>query len=129
MTYHQLVHAHLATILPAFVIGTLMLFMRKGTGLHRALGRLYMPLMLATASITLFMPAHVGPRLLQHFGFIHLFSILVFYSVPAAYLHARRGDIPRHRREMVGLYVGGLLIAGSFALMPGRMMNGVLLQP
>jgi uncharacterized membrane protein len=126
MTYYQLAYLHLATIIPAFVIGTSLLLMKKGTPLHKLLGKIYMPLMLVTAVVTLFMPAHVGPRLAGHFGFIHLFSILVLYSVPAAYLYARQGNILKHRREMIGLYIGGLLIAGAFTLMPGRMLNEML---
>ena len=72
--YLPLAYAHLATIVPAFVIGAYMMFARKGSPRHRLLGKTYMLLMLATAVITLFMPALVGPTLLGHFGFIHLFS-------------------------------------------------------
>jgi uncharacterized membrane protein len=126
MTYTQLAYAHLATIVPAFLIGTILLFMKKGTPLHKLLGRIYMPLMLVTAIITLFMPAFVGPRFGGHFGFIHLFALLVLYSVPTAYINARKGNIAKHRSAMIGLYVGGILIAGSFAFMPGRMLNQLL---
>ena len=63
-----------------------------------------------------------------HFGFIHLFALLVLYSVPAAYYYVRKGNIAKHRQEMIGLYIGGLLIAGSFAFMPGRLMNQWLFQ-
>lgn len=122
-TYVPLAYAHLATILPAFAIGTYMLIRRKGTPLHRLLGKIYMVLMLVTATITLFMPAAVGFRLLNHFGFIHLFSVLTLTSVPLAYFAAKRHDIPSHRRNMIGLYVGGLIIAGGFAFMPGRLLN------
>lgn len=128
MTYYQLAYAHLATIIPAFLIGTALLFMKKGTPRHKLLGRIYMPLMLVTAIITLFMPAHVGPRIGGHFGFIHLFSLLVLKSVPSAYIYARRGNVAKHRSAMIGLYVGGILIAGSFAFMPGRLMNQWLFQ-
>jgi uncharacterized membrane protein len=123
MTYTTLAYAHLATIAPAFVIGTAMMIRRKGTLNHRVWGRIYMVLMLVTAAISLFMPAVVGPRFLSHFGFIHLFSVLTLWSVPMAFLAARRGDIKAHRSSMIGLYVGGLLIAGAFAFMPGRMLN------
>jgi len=123
MTYHQIAYLHLATILPAFAIGTFMLLKRKGSAQHKNLGRIYLLLMLATGLTTLFMPAHVGPSLLGHFGFIHLFSLLTFYSVPAAYLAARRGNIMAHSVNMVGLYVGGILISGAFAFMPGRMLH------
>jgi uncharacterized membrane protein len=126
MTYYQLAYAHLATIVPSFVIGTILLLMKKGTSLHKTLGRIYMPLMLVTAVITLFMPAQIGPRLFGHFGFIHGFSALVLYSVPTAYIAARRGHVARHRNTMIGLYVGGILIAGSFALMPGRLLHQLL---
>jgi uncharacterized membrane protein len=128
MTYYQLAYAHLATIVPAFLIGTVLLFMSKGTPVHKLLGRIYMPLMLVTAIITLFMPAVVGPRFGGHFGFIHGFSALVLYSVPTAYINARRGNVAKHRSAMIGLYVGGILIAGTFAFMPGRMLNQMLFQ-
>lgn len=123
MTYTELAYLHLATILPAFIIGTYLLLNRKGTNLHKQLGQVYMLLMLITAVTTLFMPAEVGPRLINHFGFIHLFSVLVLYNVPSAYLAAKNSNSKVHRGNMIGLYVGGILIAGSFALMPGRMLH------
>jgi uncharacterized membrane protein len=123
MTYTQLAYLHLATVVPAFAIGALQLLRRKGTPIHKFLGKVYMILMLATALITLAMPAEVGPRFLGHFGFIHAFSFLTLYSVPAAYFAIRRGNIKVHRANMIGLYVGGILIAGSFAFSPGRMLH------
>jgi uncharacterized membrane protein len=126
MTYSQLTYLHLATVLPAFVIGTIQLFRRKGTPTHKLLGKIYMILMLATGLITLAMPAKVGPQIFGHFGFIHAFSFLTLYGVPSAYFAARRGDIKMHRASMIGLYVGGILIAGSFALAPGRMLHELL---
>jgi uncharacterized membrane protein len=124
--YTQLAYAHLATVLPAFAIGTWLMFSRKGSRNHRAWGKLYMGLMLLTAAISLFMPALVGPRWLGHFGFVHLFSVSVFLTVPMALRAAMRHDVRTHQGNMIGLYVGGLLIAGSFALMPGRMLHGWL---
>jgi uncharacterized membrane protein len=126
MTYTQLAYLHLATVVPAFAIGAFQLFRRKGSRSHKFLGRIYMLLMLATAFITLAMPAEVGPRFLNHFGFIHAFSLLALVNVPAAYIAARRGNIKMHRFNMIGLYVGGILIAGAFAFSPGRMLHGWL---
>jgi uncharacterized membrane protein len=123
MTYIQLAYLHLATVLPAFAIGAFQLLRRKGTPSHKLLGKIYMVLMLVTGLITLAMPAEVGPRFLGHFGFIHAFSFLTLYSVPSAYFAIRRGNIKLHRANMIGLYVGGILIAGSFALAPGRMLH------
>jgi uncharacterized membrane protein len=126
MTYTQLAYLHLATVVPAFAIGAFQLLRRKGTPSHKFLGKIYMVLMLATGLITLAMPAQVGPRLLNHFGFIHLFSLLALFSVPSAYFAARRGDITAHRGAMIGLYIGGILIAGAFAFAPGRMLHAWL---
>ncbi len=123
MNYEQLVYAHLATVLPAFVIGTWLLANHKGTPLHRSLGRIYLVLMVITALSTLAMPAHVGPQWLGHFGFIHLFSLMTLYFAPSAYFAARRHDVRKHRGSMIGLYVGGILIAGAFAFMPGRLLH------
>jgi uncharacterized membrane protein len=125
-SYLPLAYAHLATVLPAFAIGTYMMFARKGDRFHRLLGKGYMLLMLTTAAISLFMPAFVGPRLLNHFGFIHLFSVLTLVSVPQAYFAARSHNIVAHKSAMIGLYVGGLIIAGGFALMPGRLLHSWL---
>lgn len=123
MTYQQLTYFHLATVLPAFVIGSILLAMPKGTRPHKALGRGYLVLMIGTGIITLFMPAHVGPTAYGHFGFIHAFSVLTLYSAPAAYMAARRGDVRTHRSNMISLYVGGILIAGGFAFAPGRLLH------
>ena len=126
MTYTQLAYLHLATVLPAFAIGAFQLLRRKGTPIHKLLGKIYMVLMLATGLITLVMPAKVGPQLLNHFGFIHVFSLLTLLNVPIAYVAIRRGNVRAHRAAMISLYIGGILIAGIFALMPGRMLHAWL---
>ena len=120
MAYNDLMIVHLATVIPCFVIGTTLLLVRKGTSFHRTAGRIYMVLMLFTACITLLMPAQVGPRFLDHFGYLHGFSFLTIYTVPTAYIAIKRGNVKAHRRKMILLYVGAILIAGGFTLLPGR---------
>ena len=126
MTYMQLTYLHLGSLVPAFVIGTYLLLNRKGTPVHRFLGKIYMGLMLFTAFVTLFMEAVVGPKFLNHFCFIHLLSLLVLYTVPTSYRAIRVGNIKLHKRKMVGLYVGALLVAGAFTLSPGRLIHSWL---
>lgn len=82
-----------------------------------------MALMVITATLSLFMQARVGPLLLGHFGYIHLLSLLAIYTVPVAYFSAKNGNIKKHKASMIGLYVGGMLIAGGFAFMPGRLLH------
>jgi len=123
MNYTSLTLLHLATVGPAFLLGSGLLLRHKGTPVHKALGRIYLVLMGITGLVTLAMPAQVGPQLLGHFGYLHLFSALTLVSVPRAWLAARAGRIATHRSAMIGLYVGGILIAGSFAFMPGRLLH------
>ncbi len=111
---------HLATVVPSFVIGTLVLLIKKGTKIHVVLGRVYMILMLITAAITLFMPADVGPTIFNHFGWIYSFSFLTLYTVPTAYLAIKKGNVKAHKRKMILLYFGAIIIAGGFTFTPGR---------
>ena len=124
--YRELMYLHLATVLPCVVLGALLFAMHKGTRVHRRLGAVYMVLMLITASLTLIMPALVGPRLFNHFGFIHLFSFLTIYTVPTSFFAIRRGDVREHQIGMIMLYCGAIVIAGGFTLMPGRYLHGLI---
>jgi len=116
------VRIHMATVIPAFFIGAwLVLFSAKGARLHRGFGVLYLLLMTVTAVTTLFV--HVlNPG---HFSWIHLFVPLTLFGVTSTILALRRGDIRGHRRSMIGLYVGALLIAGAFTFLPGRLMHQI----
>jgi uncharacterized membrane protein len=113
---------HLATVLPAFVLGTwLIFFSTKGARWHRGLGAVYLTLMTVTAITTFFIrstnPGHLSP--------IHLFIPLTLFGVFGALWNIRRGSVRGHRDAMLGLYFGGLLIAGAFTLLPGRLLHHV----
>ena len=123
MGYYELMNMHLATVVPSFIIGTVLLIIKKGTTIHKKAGRIYMVLMLITAIITLFMQAQVGPRLFNHFGWIHSFSFLTIYTVPTAYIAVKKGNIKSHKRKMILLYFGAIIIAGGFTFFPGRYLN------
>ena len=114
---------HLATVAPAAMLGTYFMFWAKGTAAHRLLGKIYMTITLITAVASLFIPAAVGPQFLGHFGRIHLLSLIVLVSIPRAYLAARSHDVADHKFAMIGVYVGGILVAGLFTLAPGRYIH------
>ena len=125
MGYDELMYLHLITVVPCFIIGTVLILIKKGTSIHKKAGRIYMVLMMITAFITLFMQAKVGPRLLNHFGWIHSFSFLTLYTIPTAYLAIKRGNIKTHKRKMILLYFGAIIIAGGFTFFPGRYLYEV----
>lgn len=113
---------HLATVLPAFAVGTwLLLFSRKGMRPHRMLGAVYLALMTVTAIDTFFVRSIDPGRL----TLIHLFIPLTLFGVIGALWNVKRGNISGHRNAMIGLYVGGLLLAGAFTFLPGRLLHGV----
>ncbi len=112
------IQLHLATVVPAFVLGTWLIFAsKKGAPRHRVLGALYLALMLVTAITTVFVRTlHAG-----EFSWIHLFIPLTLFGVFAALWAVRRGNIAGHKRAMIGLYIG-VVTAGALTLLPGRLM-------
>ena len=115
---------HLATVIPAFVIGTwLIFFSTKGARWHRALGAVYLTLMTVTAIATFFIRSIIPGSLSP----VHLFIPLTLFGVFGALWNIRRGNIKGHRNAMLGLYFGGLLIAGGLTLLPGRLLYQVFL--
>ena len=115
---------HLATVIPAFVIGTwLIFFSTKGARWHRALGAVYLMLMTVTAVATFFIRSIIPGSLSP----VHLFIPLTLFGVFGALWNIRRGNIKGHRSAMLGLYFGGLLIAGGLTLLPGRLLHLVFM--
>jgi uncharacterized membrane protein len=119
---------HLFTVTPCIFIGAYLLLNNKGTKNHRLIGKIYLSLMFFTATVSLFLPAKVGNQFLNHFGWIHLFSILTLYSVPTAIMAVKKGNIKAHKIKMRMLYYGALIIAGGFTLAPGRYLHNLLLE-
>ena len=125
MTYDQLMYLHLITVVPCVFIGGFLLFTSKGKNRHRTLGKIYMILMTITALVSLWMPAKVGGNIFGHFGWIHAFSFLTLYTVPTALIAIKKGKVKSHQRKMILLYVGAIVIAGGFTLVPGRYLHDV----
>jgi uncharacterized membrane protein len=57
---------------------------------------------------------------------IHLLSILVLVTVPLGVWRAHRHGVAAHRHIMISVFAGALVIAGLFALLPGRIMHAVV---
>jgi uncharacterized membrane protein len=121
------VQLHVFTVVPAFFLGTwLIFFSRKGARYHRAAGYLYLTLMTITSVAALFVHTIMPNGPFYGFSPIHLLVPLTLWGVVGALYYARRHNIRAHRRSMLGVYIGGILIAGSFTLVPGRIMHTVL---
>lgn len=112
------IQLHLLAAGAAFFLGLMQFALPKGTGLHRTTGWIWVVLIAAAAISSLFI------RQLNHgaFSLIHILSGWTLVVLPMAIYAARRGEIAKHRGRMTGLFIGGLLIAGTLAFMPGRLM-------
>ena len=85
-----------------------------------------MALMLTTAVISPFISDAVGTQFIAHFSATHLLSLVVIYCVPSAYLAAPAHNTRAHKAAMIGVYFGGILVAGGFTLAPGRFLYELL---
>jgi uncharacterized membrane protein len=113
---------HRSTAAPATIVGFVPRGMRKGTPVHRGLGRTYLALMFFTVPVSLFITAAIPARL-GHLAVIHLLSLLTLITAPAAGWAARRAQIAAQQRMMTGLSVGAVLVAGRCVLVPGRLLD------
>ena len=111
---------HVLAAVLALGLGALVFLRRKGTFVHRMLGRSWAALMLVTAGSTWWIRASGS------FSWIHILSVFTLVVLAVAIWCAATGRIARHRQSMVSLYIGSLIIAGAFALLPERLLGGLL---
>ena len=119
MTVEPLVHAplavqaHVATVIPAFLLGAwLLVFSRKGSRWHRVFGAVFLSLMVTTAIIALFIHRRMPGSPVLGLSPTHLFVPFVLFATWRALDGALKGNIKQHHRWVVGMFVGALVING-----------------
>lgn len=122
LTAAPVIQVHAFAAMSAFALGLVQLAAPKGTLPHRTLGWVWVALMtlIAMSSFWIHTIRLVGP-----FSPIHLLSIFTLVMLPFAVLHAHRHQVAQHRKAMIGIFVGALVIAGLFTFVPGRIMYKV----
>jgi uncharacterized membrane protein len=110
--------AHLASVSLALPLATLQLVLPKGTLRHRVLGYVWIGLMTFTALVS-FAVHSLNAKGLSP---IHLFSAFTLVSAPMIVYAARTGRIAQHRANVLGLIMGGLVVAGLLTFTPGRLL-------
>src|SRR5690242_18777293 len=115
------VHAFAAMV--AFALGLVQFAAPKGTLPHRTIGFIWVGLMLVVAASSFWINQlrMVGP-----WSPIHLLSIFTLVMTPLAVWKAHSHQVAAHRRIMISLFIGALLIAGLLTLLPGRVMHKVI---
>ncbi len=114
---------HAFAAMAAFALGLVQFAAPKGTLPHRTVGWIWIALMLVVA-ISSFWIHQI--RLLGPWSPIHLLSIFTLTMLPLAVWKAHSHQVGAHRRIMISLFLGALVIAGLFTLVPGRIMHRVV---
>jgi uncharacterized membrane protein len=117
---------HAFAAMAAFALGIVQFAAPKGTLPHRTVGWIWVGLMAVVAASSFWIHEI---RLLGPWSPIHLLSIFTLIVLPIAVWRARRHRIADHRRIMTMIFVGALVIAGLFTLLPGRIMHAVVFGP
>ncbi|HZY69234.1 MAG TPA: DUF2306 domain-containing protein [Devosia sp.] len=117
------IQIHATSAVAATALGAVVLFRPKGTPLHKLLGRTWAGLMFVAATSAIFINEMqvIGP-----FSPIHIFVVMTYYGLWEGIREIRRGNVRAHQASMKTLYLGALLLAGAFTLLPGRRMHTVL---
>ena len=120
------IQIHAFAAMAAFALGVVQLTAPKGTLPHRTIGWAWVVLMMMVC-ITSFWIHEL--RVWGPWSPIHLLSIFTLGALPFAVIHARRHNVIRHRKAMIGIFTGALVIAGIFTFWPGRIMYAVVTGP
>lgn len=118
------IQLHAFAAMAAFVLGLVQFAAPKGTLPHRTVGFVWFALML-TVAISSFWIHEI--RLWRDWSPIHLISIYVLIMIPTGIYFAHRHNVRGHARTVIGIFMGGLVIAGLFTFVPGRIMHTVAL--
>lgn len=117
-----IVQVHVAGAISAFLIGTVLMFGPKGKGYHKTLGWMWVTAMAVTAVSSFFITGLMG----KWYSPIHALSAWTVLGLPFAVAAARRRKVQEHRKAMTGMFFGGIIIAGLFSFLPGRIMWNML---
>ena len=113
------VQVHMIAAITALFLGAYIFWRRKGTKQHKRYGKIWFGLMVIVALSSFFINEL---RTFGPFSAIHILSIITLISLIQAIRAIRKGNIRRHQYILKGLYLGGLVGAGIFTFMPGRVL-------
>lgn len=113
-----IIQIHWVAAMIALIFGILMFARPKGTKSHKAIGRIFIVLMLVAALSSFF----IREINRGQFSLIHLFIPLTLFASWEAIHYIRKKNLKRHKRAVQGLFFGALLIPGLFTFFPGRRM-------
>lgn len=124
------IQVHAFAAMAAFFLGVVQFTAPKGTLPHRTLGVVWVLLMAAVTVSSIFIRPSLYPGLplIQWFSFIHIFTVITTVGLIGGVTHilVSGPNLKKHKGPFLGIFIGGLVIAGAFAFLPGRIMYKVV---
>jgi len=117
------IQVHAFAALAAFALGVVQFTAPKGTLPHRALGWMWVVLMLVISASSFLIH---GIRMWGPWSPIHLLSVFTPIMLVVGVFAARSHRARAHKITMISIFTGALLLAGLFTLVPGRIMHTVV---
>ena len=130
-----IIYVHAFFALAAVPVGLYIFLKKKGTKQHRFIGRVWVSFLLIVSFTAIFITTPVtdamfNPRV---YSWIHLLIpwtigslIYSIYSIRKFKKTKLEKHKNAHKNSMIGTYIGALLVAGAFTLMPGRMFHEII---
>lgn len=117
------IQLHVLAASAALLLGPLALYRKRRDRVHKITGYVWVLAMgmVALSSFWIHTFPMIGP-----FSPIHLLAIFALWSLYEGMRHVFAGRIREHQEVMRSLYWHGLLLAGAFNFLPGRVMNRMI---
>lgn len=113
-TWNVLLVSHVVAALYALVIGPVQIFRRRRDRVHRIVGYLWLSAMYYVC-VSSFWIVSEG-----HFTWLHGLSAFTLVTVTLGLVSAIRGNVPAHKGNMIGSYLGIAIAFGFAAGVPSR---------
>ena len=123
LSQSQPIPLHALAAIVAILLGAIQLLSRKGTLIHKALGWVWVLLMLVVSVSSLFIHEI---NMWGKYSPIHILSLWTIFCLLLAIYFVRVGNIKKHKQTMTLLYLLALILTGLFTLLPGRVMHVVI---
>lgn len=124
------IQIHAFSAMAAFALGVVQFAAPKGTLPHKSIGVVWVLLMAAITVSSIFIrPAfYPGLPFIQWFSWIHIFTVITAIGIVQGLglLIGGGPKLKKHSGPFLGIFIGGLVIAGGFAFLPGRIMHQVV---
>ncbi|MFC7849292.1 DUF2306 domain-containing protein [Arthrobacter sp. NPDC057388] len=120
--WNVLLASHVIAALFVLAIGPVQIFRRRRDRIHRTMGHLWVSAMYYVCFSSFWIVSD------GHFSWLHGLSAFTIVTVTLGLVSAVRRNIPAHRGNMIGSYVGIAVAFGFAVSVPGRAIPRLLAE-